>query len=220
MSGSVALLSVGERWKRGVPHDHRSIAVYKSIAKIDFEQCSDSFCFKDGGDGDNGETLMYLLDVHFQQIDGAKDADLDVFECRACGGMFLPRKDGLPRGHGGPKGSECRHPTEAGQDAGCAEDVNAEHAKTIAGLLACIADAVGVLGQKDGLGYLQQLVEWLATGEPAVIVAATNEDAKVLRAYTVVGTGQSLTLTTRETAAFGRATIMSRIEYEGQTDDG
>jgi len=73
-----ALLSVGERWKRGVHHDHRSIAVYKSIAKIDFEQCSDSFCFKDGGDGDNGETLMYLLDVHFQQIDGAKDADLDV----------------------------------------------------------------------------------------------------------------------------------------------
>ena len=27
------------------------------------------FCFKSGGDGDNGEHLMYLLDIHFEQID-------------------------------------------------------------------------------------------------------------------------------------------------------
>jgi hypothetical protein len=60
-------LTIGERWEQGIPHDPRSIRLYQSIAKIDWEQCSDSFGFKSGGDGDNGETLMYLLDVHFAQ---------------------------------------------------------------------------------------------------------------------------------------------------------
>lgn len=62
-------LTITERWEKGIPHDPRSIELYKSIAKIDFEECDDSFCFKSGGDGDNGETLMYLLDVHFERKD-------------------------------------------------------------------------------------------------------------------------------------------------------
>jgi len=53
------------RWEEGVPHDTRSIAIYKSIEELDFEIGGDSFCFKSGGDGDNGEHLMYLLDIHF-----------------------------------------------------------------------------------------------------------------------------------------------------------
>jgi hypothetical protein len=62
-------LTITERWEQGVPHDSRSKAIYTGIAKIDFEECSDSFCFKSGGDGDNGETLMYLLDVYFERED-------------------------------------------------------------------------------------------------------------------------------------------------------
>lgn len=62
-------LTITERWEQGVPHDPRSEAIYTGIAKIDFEECSDSFCFKSGGDGDNGEMLMYLLDVYFERED-------------------------------------------------------------------------------------------------------------------------------------------------------
>jgi hypothetical protein len=60
-------LTINERWEQGVAHDPRSVALYESIAKIDYEECDDSFCFKSGGDGDNGETLMYLLDIHFER---------------------------------------------------------------------------------------------------------------------------------------------------------
>ncbi len=62
-------LTVDQRWERGIPHDKRSIEIYDSISKIDYEECDDSFCFKSGGDGDNGETLMYLLDIHFARLD-------------------------------------------------------------------------------------------------------------------------------------------------------
>ena len=58
-----------DRWAQGIPHDPRSEKLFKEIAKIDFEHFSDSFCWKYGGDGDNGETLMYILDVYFEQED-------------------------------------------------------------------------------------------------------------------------------------------------------
>ncbi len=65
---------ITKRWEEGTTHDPRSVAIFKGIAKIDFEECSDSFCFKSGGDGDNGETLMYLLDAYFEDED-KKTAD-------------------------------------------------------------------------------------------------------------------------------------------------
>jgi hypothetical protein len=61
-----------ERWNQGIDHDPRSIAIYQGIAKIDYEECNDSFCFKSGGDGDNGETLMFLLDIYFEDEDKKK----------------------------------------------------------------------------------------------------------------------------------------------------
>ena len=60
------------RWEQGIPHDPRSTALYKSIADIDFTLGSDFFCFKSGGDGDNGEHLMYLLDEHFEREDAQR----------------------------------------------------------------------------------------------------------------------------------------------------
>ena len=58
-----------ERWEQGIDHDPRSVAIYKHIEKLDFEECGYSFCWKSGGDGDNGESLMYLMDDYFWEQD-------------------------------------------------------------------------------------------------------------------------------------------------------
>jgi hypothetical protein len=59
-------VNIEERWEKGIEHDSRSVEIYRAIAKIDFEQNDDYFNWKSGGDGDNGEALMYLLDVYFE----------------------------------------------------------------------------------------------------------------------------------------------------------
>ena len=56
---------ITRRWEEGVPHDHRSVALYRAIAALDWADGGDYFKFKSGGDGDNGEHLMYLLDIFF-----------------------------------------------------------------------------------------------------------------------------------------------------------
>ena len=60
---------IEERWEKGIPHDPRSIEMYKFIELLDYERCGDSFGFKSGGDGDNGENLMYLMDIYFELKD-------------------------------------------------------------------------------------------------------------------------------------------------------
>lgn len=60
-----AVVRVNERWQRGLDHHPKSVALYEKIAKLDFAN-GDLFHFKSGGDGDNGETLMHLLDVIFE----------------------------------------------------------------------------------------------------------------------------------------------------------
>ena len=57
--------SLGQRWEDGDEHDQQSETLYKFIADTDFKHFGDSFCFKSGGDGDNGETLMSILDCWF-----------------------------------------------------------------------------------------------------------------------------------------------------------
>jgi len=64
-------LSINDRWEQGIDHDPRSKEIYKAIAKIDFEEGDDAFDFKSGGDGDNGEHLMYLLDLYYEDLDNA-----------------------------------------------------------------------------------------------------------------------------------------------------
>lgn len=65
-------LSINDRWEQGIDHDPRAIELAKAIAKIDYEECDDSFQFNFGGDGDNGENLMYLLDLYFEDKDNGK----------------------------------------------------------------------------------------------------------------------------------------------------
>ena len=57
---------IAERWEKGIPHNPKSEDLVHKIADLDFEN-GDVFCFKLGGDGDNGEHLMYLLDMIFEE---------------------------------------------------------------------------------------------------------------------------------------------------------
>lgn len=60
---------IGERWQQGLDHHPKSVALFKWLADFDYKECGDTFHWKSGGDGDNGETLMYQLDVYFEEQD-------------------------------------------------------------------------------------------------------------------------------------------------------
>lgn len=60
---------ITKRWQLGMSHHPKSIELYKSIEKLDWDFGGDYFGFKSGGDGDNGEHLMYLMDIHFERLD-------------------------------------------------------------------------------------------------------------------------------------------------------
>jgi len=57
------------RWETGKPHHPESIKLFKEIEDFDFKYNNDYFNWKSGGDGDNGETLMYILDMIFEKRD-------------------------------------------------------------------------------------------------------------------------------------------------------
>ena len=53
------------KWLKNMNHHPKSIELYKFISDLDYKH-GDTFCFKSGGDGDNGEQLMYLMDAYFE----------------------------------------------------------------------------------------------------------------------------------------------------------
>ena len=57
-----------KRWEQGIEHHPKSIILFDYISALDFKY-GDYFCFKSGGDGDNGELLMYLMDAYFEERD-------------------------------------------------------------------------------------------------------------------------------------------------------
>lgn len=63
---------VNQRWEEGTEHDSRSVALFEELRRIDFKFGQDYFDFKAGGDGDNGEQLMYLLDIYYEKLDKIK----------------------------------------------------------------------------------------------------------------------------------------------------
>lgn len=69
---------LNKRWEEGVPHHPRAVALYKQLAEADYVLGGDAFNFKAGGDGDNGEHLMYLLDVIFEAEDNGEIAQLEA----------------------------------------------------------------------------------------------------------------------------------------------
>ena len=63
------IIPVNKRWEEGIDHHPKSEEIYNFISEYDFKFCGNSFYFRSGGDGDNGESLMYLLDEYFAYLE-------------------------------------------------------------------------------------------------------------------------------------------------------
>ena len=59
-------LTKKDRWGQGIPHHPKSVRLMNFLMEHDFNDYGDYFCWKSGGDGDNGEALMYQLDAFFE----------------------------------------------------------------------------------------------------------------------------------------------------------
>lgn len=60
------------RWEQGINHHPEAEAIFKLIMQGDWAFMGDYFCWKKGGDGDNGETLMYSLSVMLELRDAER----------------------------------------------------------------------------------------------------------------------------------------------------
>lgn len=52
-----------ERWEKGVEHHPKAVEIFEILKDSDWAFGNDYFEWKYGGDGDNGEILMYSLSV-------------------------------------------------------------------------------------------------------------------------------------------------------------
>jgi len=71
---------INKRWEQGMPHHLKSMEIYCILEKMDWEYCDDHFCWKAGGDGDNGEALMYCMDIYFEQLDAGERDPIQIPE--------------------------------------------------------------------------------------------------------------------------------------------
>jgi len=62
-------LTQQNRWEEGISHHPMSERLMRFLADHDLYDYDDYFCWKTGGDGDNGESLMYEMDAFFEMID-------------------------------------------------------------------------------------------------------------------------------------------------------
>lgn len=63
---------INKRWEEGFDHHPKSIELFQALEKIDLKHGNDYFCWKSGGDGDNGEMLLYELDIYFECQDAGE----------------------------------------------------------------------------------------------------------------------------------------------------
>jgi len=61
-----------DRWEKGIEHHPMSVRLMEFMAEHDFNDYGDYFCWKTGGDGDNGESLMFEMDAFFETLDKDK----------------------------------------------------------------------------------------------------------------------------------------------------
>lgn len=62
------------RWEEGREHHPKSEELFEHLKALDFAN-EDYFNWKCGGDGDNGEELMYALDCYFERRDALEGKD-------------------------------------------------------------------------------------------------------------------------------------------------
>ena len=60
-----------DRWSKGHKHHPMSKRLMAFLEAHDFNDYADYFGWKSGGDGDNGETLMFEMDAFFELADEA-----------------------------------------------------------------------------------------------------------------------------------------------------
>lgn len=63
---------INHRWEHGIEHHPQVVALMAQLKAADQRFGGLAFDFKTGGDGDNGEHLMYLLDIIFEARESAK----------------------------------------------------------------------------------------------------------------------------------------------------
>lgn len=63
---------VSRRWEQGTEHHPEAEKIFNLIKDSDWAFGGDYFCWKHGGDGDNGETLMYALSIILELIEKRK----------------------------------------------------------------------------------------------------------------------------------------------------
>lgn len=61
------------RWEEMMDHHSMSYRLMKFIQEHDWTDYQGYFDWKTGGDGDNGETLMFEMDAFFELLDKRKD---------------------------------------------------------------------------------------------------------------------------------------------------
>ena len=59
------------RWEDGIPHHPKAEELMAHMQKVSREE--GGYDIKTGGDGDNGEELMYLMDSYFERISAPID---------------------------------------------------------------------------------------------------------------------------------------------------
>lgn len=63
------------RWSEDKEHHPMSMRLVQFLADHDFHDYNDYFCWKFGGDGDNGETLAFQMDAFFELLDAEAEAE-------------------------------------------------------------------------------------------------------------------------------------------------
>ena len=58
-----------KRWEQGIPHHPLSEETGSFLESVDWLFCDNFFDWKFGGDGDNGEFLLYELDIMYELLD-------------------------------------------------------------------------------------------------------------------------------------------------------
>ena len=64
-----------DRWSDGVDHHPMSVRLLRFIQLNDERDYSNYFDWRIGGDGDNGESLMYQMDAFFEMLDKLEGQD-------------------------------------------------------------------------------------------------------------------------------------------------
>jgi hypothetical protein len=65
--------SAERRYDDGAEHHTKAVKLMEFLMDYDYQEMGDSLGWEVGGDGDNGESLLYALSVYFEYLDYGKE---------------------------------------------------------------------------------------------------------------------------------------------------